>query len=333
MEQQENNEAVEIIDIEEYSKSGRNPDPHAKAYLIRVDKEKIRVNKAKITGREILELAGKKPPEKYILRQVLRGGVLKKFARRNRRSRPAGHREVQDDAQDRARWATVSPLPEPRRQFRLPESDESSLDRLGVRWESIVENGLRWLLLLEVPLPAGYNHSTTDIAINIAPGYPPGALDMAYFCPPLARVDARPIPQTQAIQILDGRSWQRWSRHRTSQNPWVERWSRFGHSCSLYAGVARERIFEGSVMAQTTISLTAIQHQALHRHLFPGDGNEAVAIVQCGRRASAERHRLLVREINPVPYNQCTARSPVSVAWPTDLMIPWLQDADRRGLA
>ncbi len=111
---------------------------------------------------------------------------------------------------------------EPRRHFRLPESDEAFLDPLGVRWETIVENGLRWLLLHEAPLPAGYNYSTTDIAINIAPGYPPGALDMAYFCPPLARVDERPIPQTQAIQILDGRSWQRWSRHRTSENPWVE---------------------------------------------------------------------------------------------------------------
>lgn len=79
MEPQENNEVHEIVDIEECARAGRHPHPHARAYLIRVDKEKIRVNGPKITGREILELAEKKPPEKYILRQVLRGGALEKI--------------------------------------------------------------------------------------------------------------------------------------------------------------------------------------------------------------------------------------------------------------
>lgn len=68
----------EIIDIEEYVKSGRTPHPRAKGYLVRVDKQKIRFDRAKVTGREILEKAGKTPPGKYILRQVLKGVALEK---------------------------------------------------------------------------------------------------------------------------------------------------------------------------------------------------------------------------------------------------------------
>lgn len=69
----------EIVDIEECARAGRRPHPHAKAYVIRVDGHKITVHKARITGREILSDAGKRPPEKYILRQVLSGGSLEKI--------------------------------------------------------------------------------------------------------------------------------------------------------------------------------------------------------------------------------------------------------------
>ncbi len=67
----------EVIDIEEYAKANRTP-PHARAYVIRVDKDRITVNVPEMTGREILERAGKRPPENYVLRQVLRGGGLEK---------------------------------------------------------------------------------------------------------------------------------------------------------------------------------------------------------------------------------------------------------------
>jgi hypothetical protein len=76
----ENGEIVEeIIDVEEYLRTGRTPHPQAKGYLVRVDKQKVLFDRAQVTGREILEKAGKKPPEKYILRQVLKGGVLEKI--------------------------------------------------------------------------------------------------------------------------------------------------------------------------------------------------------------------------------------------------------------
>ena len=51
-----------------------------------------------------------------------------------------------------------------------------------------------------------------------------------------------------------------------------------------------------------TLSLTQPQHTELTAHLFPDDGCEAVAIALCGRRRGAERHRLLVQRLAPVPY-------------------------------
>lgn len=86
-------------------------------------------------------------------------------------------------------------------------------------------------------------------------------------------------------------------------------------------------------MAGVSLSLTGLQHRRLREHLFPGDGKEAVAIALCGRRAGGRRHRLLVRSLHLVPHEACTQRSSVTVAWSTDVMIAWLQEADRRGLS
>ena len=46
------------------------------------------------------------------------------------------------------------------------------------------------------------------------------ALDMVYFDPWLSRQDGKPIGAANVSQALDGKSYQRWSRHRTGQNPW-----------------------------------------------------------------------------------------------------------------
>lgn len=82
-----------------------------------------------------------------------------------------------------------------------------------------------------------------------------------------------------------------------------------------------------------TLSLSADQHDTLHRHLFPGDGKEAAAITLCGRRAGSARHRLLARTLHPIPHASCSERTPVSIVWPTDVMESWLQEADRLGLS
>jgi hypothetical protein len=66
-------EVVEIVDIEECARAGHRP-PHAKAYRIRIDKRTYVVHTQHMTGRQLLELAGKTPPERYKLMQKFHGG-------------------------------------------------------------------------------------------------------------------------------------------------------------------------------------------------------------------------------------------------------------------
>lgn len=68
----------EIIDIEEYAKTNRKP-PRAKSYRIRIDKQHYVVNVSAMTGRELLNLAGKAPPTNYMISQKFRGGETKKI--------------------------------------------------------------------------------------------------------------------------------------------------------------------------------------------------------------------------------------------------------------
>ena len=86
-------------------------------------------------------------------------------------------------------------------------------------------------------------------------------------------------------------------------------------------------------MTQTTLTLTSTQHAELHRHLFPDDGCEAVALILCGRRADPARHRLVARRVIPVPYEACSVRCPTRVTWSTGLLPPILEEAARLGLA
>ena len=68
----------EYIDIEEYAKTGKTP-PKGKKYLIKVDKALYKIKVETLTGREILNLAGKTPVERFQLNQKQRGGVVKKI--------------------------------------------------------------------------------------------------------------------------------------------------------------------------------------------------------------------------------------------------------------
>lgn len=67
-----------LIELEEYAKQDKVP-PKSKRYLIRIDKTKYEVNVHEMTGRELLDLAGKKPAENFLLTQKLRGGATKKI--------------------------------------------------------------------------------------------------------------------------------------------------------------------------------------------------------------------------------------------------------------
>ena len=75
---------------------------------------------------------------------------------------------------------------------------------------------------------------------------------------------------------------------------------------------------------KTILRMTGLQHEQLRRHLFPGDGCEAVAVALCGRRAGKDKHVLTVREIKLIPYEECRERTPLRVTWSTESLVPLL---------
>jgi hypothetical protein len=106
-----------------------------------------------------------------------------------------------------------------RRQFDLLSEDESFLKEYGLPWETIVD-GSPWVLIHDFPTHEGYNYLCAMAAIRMETGYPNAELSMVYFYPHLARKDGKAIGAIQTAQQIDGKNFQRWSRHRTGQNPW-----------------------------------------------------------------------------------------------------------------
>lgn len=66
-------ELEDLIDLEEWAKAGKDSKP-AKAYRIRIDKDKKDVRVAFMTGRQILDLVGKTSAT-HMLSQKIRGGA------------------------------------------------------------------------------------------------------------------------------------------------------------------------------------------------------------------------------------------------------------------
>lgn len=106
-----------------------------------------------------------------------------------------------------------------RRQFDLLPQDQEFLEEYRLDWETI-DDGSQWVLIHKFPTPEGYSHSYVTMAVRIETGYPNTELNMVYFFPALERKDGKKIGATDAKQTIDGKEFQRWSRHRTSKNPW-----------------------------------------------------------------------------------------------------------------
>ena len=204
---------VTCVDIEKHCGGGEAPPP-ARRWIFRVDDKRYVSNKPKLTGREILVMAGKNPAATMLNQKI------------KKRFEPIGLEQIVDltlagverfttlpNEQSEGRAAT-------RRQVALPEEDTDALDASGVLWETVLDGGNRWVLVHGIPLPDIFLAKPTVVAIQIPSGYPPAALDMAYFHPPVQRVDGLPIPCTEATIQIEGTSWQRWSRHYTGTNPW-----------------------------------------------------------------------------------------------------------------
>lgn len=107
----------------------------------------------------------------------------------------------------------------PRRDFKLSDQDEQFLQSYELPWEAILA-GSPWVLIHEFATPKGYNERKVTAAIRMETGYPHSELNMVYFFPGLSRMDGRPIGCANVLQPIEGKQFQRWSRHRTRQNAW-----------------------------------------------------------------------------------------------------------------
>jgi hypothetical protein len=198
-------------------------------YKLRIDKENLQSEVPVLTGRALLDLAGKNPPEQFQIFRKMPGGQLIEIPL-------DGNVDLREPGIERfvtlpldqtegelAAGGEVSAPPAERRQlrrhFRLPEHDEAFLDGLGLDWETVREKDILRLVIYQYPVPAGYTLCKVTLNLRIEPAYPDTQIDMVYFLPHLCRVDGRAIGAL-STDDFDGATWQRWSRHRTSGNPW-----------------------------------------------------------------------------------------------------------------
>ncbi len=107
-----------------------------------------------------------------------------------------------------------------RRHFSLPIEDMEWLGGRGRPFELISEGGVLRAVIHDLAVPPGYNLEMVAANVRIEAGYPDTQLDMVYFYPALIRVTGTPIGAISQ-DAFDGKTWQRWSRHRTgSENAW-----------------------------------------------------------------------------------------------------------------
>lgn len=76
------------------------------------------------------------------------------------------------------------------------------------------------------------------------------------------------------------------------------------------------------MMPNWTLSFAGATLNCVRRHLFPGDGCEAAAILVCAR-VPGPRQRLLVRKAVLVPHEDCALREPNRIVWPG----LWIEEA------
>lgn len=214
-------EIIIKIDLEEVfhgrQKHHEHHDPGTVVYYIfKVDKETFEKKQFKWTGKELLALVGL-TPDKYRLFQLGEGHkeIMPEDIVDLRECGIERFKSVAKHANEGKEAAAIAASPSLRRVIDLLPEDEAFLNKNYPMWESLKEGGTGWILLHKFKVPAGYNVEETTVAFMIPPSYPSTEFDMMYFYPALQRKDGQPIGALSQ-QGLDGKIFQRWSRHRNA---------------------------------------------------------------------------------------------------------------------
>lgn len=188
-------------------------------YVIKVDKSEFEVKAHKMTGKELLALVNK-TPENYRLfelghnqREIMPDEYVD-FRKEGieRFKSVAKHANEGNEATQRV----ASPF---RRELILLQEDVKFLDTLNLNWETFMYNNVGYILIHDFSIPDGYNESKTLLALIIPPSYPTVEFDMMYFFPHISRKDTNPI-NALTTHNIDGKIFQRWSRHRNA-GEWI----------------------------------------------------------------------------------------------------------------
>ena len=184
------------------------------AYSIKVGGTRYFFSDDKVMGEKILTTAGKLPITEYQLVQKFQG----------KRRELIAPDDIVDLAEPKIEKFVVVPCDqtegsELRRNFTLPDVDTNFLESLGNDFELVTENNVNRVVVKNFKVLPGYKQTEVDFNVRIEKLYPDVQIDMVYFYPHLERLDGKPI-KAIAQDSFDGKSWQRWSRHRTAKHPW-----------------------------------------------------------------------------------------------------------------
>lgn len=191
-------------------------DGEPEKYKIQLDRDVKEAPTNCMFGQQILGLFGKTPYTDYQLYLKLKGKNAEKIAYDQQVC-------FDDPGIERFTSQKLSHQDgsEPKREFLLSSQDESFLNSLELIWETVIDQNLHTVIIRGVKPPYGYNVDSVDIAMRLDQTYPRTQIDMAYFSPKLTRKDGKPINAVTDLMI-EGKSYQQWSRHRTPDNPWRE---------------------------------------------------------------------------------------------------------------
>lgn len=197
------------------SPANKPPEPQKEVWKFNVQGVVIESNKPEITVRHAIKEAGFDPDTPWII-------VLKVAGQPKREVDLSFLIDLRQEGIEKLRLTprhiNNGEVNHPQRvDFSMLPGDEAHLNRLGLNWETRIHGGRRWLMIRNFPVPTGYTVNVIDLAVEVPAAYPTAQLDMFYCFPPLALASGQVIPQTQNQETIEGRAFQRWSRHRNWQ--------------------------------------------------------------------------------------------------------------------
>ena len=104
----------------------------------------------------------------------------------------------------------------------LPEIDIEFLLGKGFQFEERQASGEVYLIIHDYPLPPSYTPQRCDLLLKLPAGYPNTNPDMFWTSPAVKLTTGAAPIAAQVMEVHNGRTWQRWSRHTTSWRAGVD---------------------------------------------------------------------------------------------------------------